>query len=856
MIYRTMVSSFLRASRRSAGGLALLLLLAPTGAYGSESEPELGAGEVPEQVAIEEETSEALAKEEDKNATRKAVEAKAPKLLLLPIHFDPKLKLGRDRQISFFFAIKNASRREGSFRVRTLKDLELEAEELHSYAKICRDDGCLYEALANTELPHFLRVSVLEAAGGAVTVRVVAHSVEHRRAYQPVEATYSAQEGGTTAVQVARSQIARLVRLGVWSLPPPRLPDGSAPVADSALIVEAPHGAFISVDGVVRGEIEEHNMTRIEMPGGKSYQLKAEIEGLKADEVKVDLGPASTVRLKLEPSLSGSAEQVGKALKEASDQGPQAKRRRVGRLVVKVKAKPGADVYLDGEWIGENPLTYDQCPVGSHKVVIRHPLYYRLKRSDVICQAGKVMRIEASMLPRYGRIKVQTKPAGAGVLLDGDPVGKTPITIDEVTSGTHRVQIQDDRFESPVRRVKVVEHQTASVWLPLKKRFGYLQVKGYPKDLTVSGRGRKVKLREGEGILALPPGRTEVTCSAPFYKPVKRWVRLSRGQNWPFNCGELKAIATRLKVHDPGHPGRLVVDGKVVARVPAEVAIEPGKHVIEVRPDAHSMKGYRTEVVVADQDLVEIHPKFVFSVGGLKVSSRPSGAMVYLDGKEIGTTPFEKKDLPTGIYVLEIKLKGYDPYGRRLGVGENEVVTISPPPLKRRGLLRVQVEPPGATIYVGGKAMGRSPLEIDDLPYGFYDVTAKREGWTERSAEVEVKDGEETVLRLKPMRPLSLVNAPFYDRVPKGRLLLFGGLGMVAVGAGSYMGGQALRASAPSLYDQANGVTDRDAALDFIDRGRNQDRMGQGLMSASGLAGLLGVVGVGTYLYRFPWGDL
>ena len=113
----------------------------------TDSQPEFGAGEVPNQVELEEASNEEGAAPDDKNATRKAVEAKAPKLLLLPIHFDPKLKLGRDRQISFFFAIKNAARREGSFRVRTLKDLELEAEELHSYAKICRDDGCLYEAM-------------------------------------------------------------------------------------------------------------------------------------------------------------------------------------------------------------------------------------------------------------------------------------------------------------------------------------------------------------------------------------------------------------------------------------------------------------------------------------------------------------------------------------------------------------------------------------------------------------------------------------------------------------------------------------------------------------------------------------
>jgi len=166
------------------------------------------------------------------------------------------------------------------------------------------------------------------------------------------------------------------------------------------------------------------------------------------------------------------------------------------------------------------------------------------------------------------------------------------------------------------------------------------------------------------------------------------------------------------------------------------------------------------------------------------------------------------------------------------------------------------VEPVGATIFVGGKAMGRAPLELDDLPYGFYDVVAKREGWTERSAEVEVKDGKETVVRLRPMRPLSLVNAPFYDRVPRGRLLLFGGLGMVVAGAGSYVGGQQLRQRAPDLYGQANEVTNREDALDFIGRGRNQDIMGQGLMQLSGVVGFAGVVGLGTYLYQFPWGDL
>ena len=70
----------------------LLVSLLALGAHAADAEPEYGAGEVPNQVGLEEASSGDQPPKEDKNATRKAVEAKAPKLLLLPIHFDPVLK--------------------------------------------------------------------------------------------------------------------------------------------------------------------------------------------------------------------------------------------------------------------------------------------------------------------------------------------------------------------------------------------------------------------------------------------------------------------------------------------------------------------------------------------------------------------------------------------------------------------------------------------------------------------------------------------------------------------------------------------------------------------------------------------
>ena len=46
------------------------------------------------------------------------------------------------------------------------------------------------------------------------------------------------------------------------------------------------------------------------------------------------------------------------------------------------------------------------------------------------------------------------------------------------------------------------------------------------------------------------------------------------------------------------------------------------------------------------------------TTSGLKVTSNPGGAEVYLDNKMVGTTPLELEDLPPGTYQLRIQRSG------------------------------------------------------------------------------------------------------------------------------------------------------------------------------------------------------
>jgi serine/threonine protein kinase len=63
---------------------------------------------------------------------------------------------------------------------------------------------------------------------------------------------------------------------------------------------------------------------------------------------------------------------------------------------------------------------------------------------------------------RAGRITVRTTPAGARVLIDGKDVGKTPLTIPNLTNGAHTVRVIRDGFTTIDRRVSLTTSQPTS----------------------------------------------------------------------------------------------------------------------------------------------------------------------------------------------------------------------------------------------------------------------------------------------------------------------------------------------------------------------------------------------------------
>jgi hypothetical protein len=116
------------------------------------------------------------------------------------------------------------------------------------------------------------------------------------------------------------------------------------------------------------------------------------------------------------------------------------------------------------------------------------------------------------------------------------------------------------------------------------------------------------------------------------------------------------------------------------------------------------------------------------ATGALTVNTNPAGISVLVDGTPRGVTPFSV-DLPPGDHVVEL-VTGSE--RRRIPVSITAGGQVShflelPRVEPGFGDLLVRTEPPGVSVSVDGRAVGRSPLTVRDLTPGSHAVVLNHE---------------------------------------------------------------------------------------------------------------------------------
>jgi PKD repeat protein len=173
--------------------------------------------------------------------------------------------------------------------------------------------------------------------------------------------------------------------------------------------------------------------------------------------------------------------------------------------------------------------------------------------------------------------------------------------------------------------------------------------------------------------------------------------------------------------------------------------------------------------------------------GTLRVDTTPAGAMLYIDGYTVGTTPLQiMVNLTKGVHRIRISITGYNDYIEDITVSPGQEINLrvaltkSTPGgaspytyqplattaasahttagidlkqalkdlaltqpatgdlLPGTGILIVSSNPVGANVYIDGKNEGKTPLAVPNVTAGQHNLLLTLQGYTDASRAVNV----------------------------------------------------------------------------------------------------------------------
>ncbi|MBF0227940.1 MAG: PEGA domain-containing protein [Desulfobacterales bacterium] len=128
----------------------------------------------------------------------------------------------------------------------------------------------------------------------------------------------------------------------------------------------------------------------------------------------------------------------------------------------------------------------------------------------------------------------------------------------------------------------------------------------------------------------------------------------------------------------------------------------------------------------------------VVALGELEVKSEPKGAEVYVNGESKGLTPLKLENLKPGSYEIKISKEGYEEYSGSVSVVGSKTASVDRNLREILGSISIKSSPSGAEVYVEGSRKGTTPLTLDKVKPGSYNVKISKEGYEEYSGSVSV----------------------------------------------------------------------------------------------------------------------
>jgi serine/threonine protein kinase len=329
-------------------------------------------------------------------------------------------------------------------------------------------------------------------------------------------------------------------------------------------------------------------------------------------------------------------------------------------------------------------------------------------------------------------LKVNSNPSGADVYVDGGHVGVSPVQVEELKPGTHKILISKDRYQDYEEDLFIQKGKPRIIQAKLApKPFGDLEVNSNPSRAEVIIDDDKRGITP-IAIKDLPKGTHRVMVKKEGFDPWQDTIEIISLEKAQISAN-LVTIYGGLNISSSPSEADVYVDGKKEGKTPLVLKkIKKGNRNLVIKKIGFDV--WKGEVAVKSSEVSQVRVNLVTIYGKLNVTSNPSGAIVYIDAKKVGKTPLAIKEIQKGLRILKLKKDDFDVWEKDVYIKAAEVSKI-----------KVDLAP------------SYRALEVPSTPH---DAKAKAEADAKDKAEQEAKAKAIQRLQVQPDPRLAVAIFP------------------------------------------------------------------------------------------------
>lgn len=128
-------------------------------------------------------------------------------------------------------------------------------------------------------------------------------------------------------------------------------------------------------------------------------------------------------------------------------------------------------------WENNNGIARKFVSFGNYNYTVQAKDYHPISSSVSVLDPNNKVEVNVNLKPAFGKVTVKESPItnGANVYVDNKLIGKVPLTIDRISSGTHQIKIAKAMYKSYKATFTVDDGETTMITPNLEANFSVIR---------------------------------------------------------------------------------------------------------------------------------------------------------------------------------------------------------------------------------------------------------------------------------------------------------------------------------------------------------------------------------------------